>query len=172
MKSHDERIIAIDLRGYSFAFAVFEGPDRLLDWGARSFRRGVNAVKIPAGEKLAALLDYYSPDAVVIRVRTGDHDARRHEMRETLLGEAAKHGVPTRLLTRRAVKDAFAGARRNKYTIAAALAERLPELAPVLPTAHKLWVSEEYILSVFDAAATGIAYFNHSQSVPPPSAQV
>jgi len=158
MKSHDERIIAIDLRGYSFAFAVFEGPDRLLDWGARSFRRGVNAVKIPAGEKLAALLDYYSPDAVVIRVRTGDHDARRHEMRETL--------------TRRAVKDAFAGARRNKYTIAAALAERLPELAPVLPTAHKLWVSEEYILSVFDAAATGIAYFNHSQSVPPPSAQV
>ena len=69
------------------------------------------------------------------------------------------------------MKDAFAGANRNKYTIAAALAERLPELAPVLPTAHKLWVSEEYILSVFDAAATGIAYFSRGKSSPPPSAQ-
>jgi len=170
MKSHDKRIVAIDLRGGSFAFAVFQGPDRLLDWGVRSFRRGVNAVKIPARKKVAALLDYFSPDAVVIRVRTGDRDARRRKMREIVLGEAAKRRIPARLLSRRAVKDAFAGANRTKYTIAASVAERLPGLAPVLPTAHSLWVSEEYILSVFDAAATGIAYFNHSQSVPPPSA--
>jgi len=172
MKSHDERIIAIDLRGGSFAFAVFEGPDRLLDWGVRSFRRGVNAVKIPAGKKFAALLDYFSPDAVVIRVRPGDRDTRRRKMREIVLGETAKRGIPARLLSRRAVKDAFAGANRTKYTIAAALAERLPELAPVLPTAHKLWVSEEYILSVFDAAATGISYFSRGESSPPPSSQV
>src|SRR5580658_7862506 len=69
MKNHDERIIAIDPRGCSFAFAVFEGPSRLLDWGVRSFRHGVNAVKIPASEKFAALLDYFSPDMVVARTR-------------------------------------------------------------------------------------------------------
>lgn len=172
MNNHDERIIAVDLRGGSFAFAAFEGSDRLLDWGVRSFRRGVNAVKVPAGKKFAALLDYLSPDAVVIRVRTGDRDARRRKMRGIILRESAKRGIPARMFSRLAVKDAFDGANRTKYAIAAALAERLPELAPVLPTAHKLWVSEEYILSVFDAAATGIAYFSRRQSSSPPSAQV
>ena len=98
MKSQNERIIAVDLRGGSFAFAVFEGPSRLLDWGARSFRRGVNEVKIPASEKFAALLDYFLPDAVVIRVRTGDRDARRRKMREIVLRESAKRGIPARLL--------------------------------------------------------------------------
>ena len=93
-------------------------------------------------------------------------------MREIVLGESAKRGIPARLLSRRAVKDAFAGANRNKYTIAATLAERLPELAPVLPTARKIWMSEEYILSVFDAAATGIAYFSRGESSTPPSAQI
>jgi hypothetical protein len=172
MNNYDERIIAVDLRGGSFAFAVFEGPDRLLDWGVRSFRRGVNAVKVPAGKKFAAILDYFLPDAVVVRVRTGDRDARRGKMREILLRESAKRGTPTRLLSRRAVKEAFAGANRTKYTIAAALAERLPELAPVLPTAHKLWVSEDYILSVFDAAAVGITYFSRHESSTAPTPQI
>ena len=62
------------------------------------------------------------------------------------------------------MKDAFAGA--NKYVVAATIANRFPKLAPVLPASHKLWVSEEYVLSVFDAAATGIAYFARADSTP------
>ena len=166
MKSRDKRIIAVDLRGRSFGFAVFEGPSRLHDWGVRSFRCGVNAVKIPASEKFAALFDYFSPDAVVLRDRGRDGNAKRRAMRETVLGEAAKRRIPVRLVSRRAVKDAFAGANRNKYTIGASIAERLPELAATLPTAHKIWMGEEYHLSVFDAAAAGIAYFSHGQSAP------
>ena len=173
MKSRDERIIAVDFRGRSFGFAVFEGPSRTLDWGVKSFRRGVNAVKIPANEKFAALLDYFSPDAVVLRDRGRDGNTKRGEMRDAVLGEAAKRQIPTRLLSRLAVKNAFADASRNKYTIAASVVERLPELAAMLPTAHRIWMSEEYRLSVFDAAAVGIAYFTHGKSAPPPpSAQV
>jgi hypothetical protein len=32
-KSNDRRILAIALRSRRFGFAVFEGPNRLLDWG-------------------------------------------------------------------------------------------------------------------------------------------
>jgi hypothetical protein len=163
MKSQDKRIIAVDLRGRSFGFAVFQGPTRLHDWGVRSFRRGVNAVKIPASDKFAALLDYFSPDAVVLRDRGTDSNAKRCAMRKILLGVAAKRRIPVRLLSRRAVKDTFVGANRNKYTIAASIAKRLPELAAMLPTAHKIWMGEEYRLSVFDAAAVGIAYFSHGE---------
>jgi len=55
LQPNEKRILAIDLRSRSFGFAVFEGPTRLLDWGVKSFRQGVNEPTIPASEKLAAL---------------------------------------------------------------------------------------------------------------------
>ena len=162
----------MDVRGRSFGFAVFEGPKRLIDWGARSFRQGVNAVKVPASEKFGALLDASCPDAIVLRERNRDRNAKRRVLRRTILEEATQRGIPTRLLARRAVQDAFVGMNHNKYRIAAALAERLPELAPRLPIAHKIWMSEAYSLSVFDAVAIGIAYFNRENSACPPLTQV
>jgi hypothetical protein len=166
MRNEDKRILAIDLRGRSFGFAVFEGPSRMLDWGVRSFRHGVNAVKIPASEKIATLMDDFSPHAVVLRNCERDGNKRRREMRTAILGAAAKRGIPARLLPRRAVKNAFDGANRNKYVIAAALAARFPELIPKLPTAHKIWMGEEYGLSVFDAAALAVAYFGQNEQEP------
>ena len=72
MTNSDLRIVAVDVRTESFGFTVFEGPSRILDWGVRSFRRGVNAVRIPAGEKFAWLLEYYKPDVLVLRIRPAD----------------------------------------------------------------------------------------------------
>ena len=159
MEDQHKRILAVDIRGRSFGFAVFEGPSRLLDWGARSFRHGVNAVKIPASEKFAALMDQFSPDVVVLRKPHGDGNKKRCERRGIFLRQAAKRRIPARFLSRRVVKNAFLGFNRNKYTIAAALTQQLPELAPKLPTVHKIWMSEEYWISVFDAAALGVAYY-------------
>jgi hypothetical protein len=172
MKNQEKRILAIDLRGRSFGFAVFEGPSRLLDWGVKSFRRGVNAVKSPASDKFGTLMDDFSPDEVVLRKRDGDGHKRRCEMREAILREAAKRRIPARQLSRSAVKNTFMGVNRNKYTIAAALAKRLPELAPRLPAVPRIWMSEDYRMSVFDAAALGIAYFGKGQSVPPSSPEL
>lgn len=172
MMQQDERIMALDPRARSFGFAVFDGQSRLLDWGVRSFRQGVNAVKIPAGEKIAALLDDFAPDAIVVRHRKSDGNPKRREMRDTILRAAANRGIPARLLYRGAVKDTFSGMNRNKYTIAAALAERFPALSPALPIAHKIWMSEEYSLPVFDAAAVGIASFTRGKSISPPSTHV
>lgn len=167
MKWQAERIMAVDPRARSFGFVVLEGPNRLLDWGVRSFRRGVNAVKVPASEKFAALLDDFSPDAVVLRNWDRIGMAKRCEMRDTILQTVSNRGIPVRLLSRRDVKDAFASANGNKYTIAAALAEWFPALAPAVPIAHKIWMSEEYSLSVFDAAAAGIAHFARRESTSP-----
>ena len=56
-RSHQKRVLALDVHPSRFGYVVFEGPDELLDWGVRSFRDGVNAVRIPPAQKLAALLD-------------------------------------------------------------------------------------------------------------------
>jgi hypothetical protein len=93
-------------------------------------------------------------------------------MRDTILREAAERRIPARRLSRLAVKNAFVGVNRNKYTVAAALAARFPELASKLPTVPKIWMSEDYRISVFDAAALGVAFFKQVESESLPSTQV
>jgi len=166
------RIVAIDLRSSRFGFAVFEGPERLLDWGVKNFRQGVNAVRIPANVKLGELMDEFSPKAIVLLRRDIDTKARA-SMREHVLREAEKRRIAVRFLSPRAVKSAFAGSNRNKHTIAGAVIERLPELASRRPGPRKIWKPEDYRLRIFDAASLGLAYFaryknrNQQSHVPP-----
>ncbi len=155
---NEKRILAIDLRSRSFGFVVFEGPTRLLDWGVKSFRQGVNKPTIPASEKLAALMDDFSPSTIVLAKRDSD-SKKRALMRNALVSEATKRRISIRLLSRNCVKFAFPDCNRNKYAIAAALTKQLPELAPKLPSGRKIWKSEDYRMSIFDAAALGVAYF-------------
>ncbi len=156
---NEKRILAIDLRSRSFGFVVLEGPTRLLDWGVKSFRQGVNAPTIPASEKLAALMEDSSPSTIVLRKRDSE-TKKRAEMHNAIVREATKRRIPIRSLSRNGVKNAFPDCNRNKYTVAIVLAKQLPELAPKLPPKRKIWKSEDYRMSMFDAAALGVAYFS------------
>src|SRR5438445_13626979 len=95
LQPNEKRILAIDLRSRSFGFAVFEGPTRLLDWGVRSFRHGVNAVKIPAAEKLSGLMDEFSPSAIVVQ-KDFFESKKKTGMRDALLKQAECHRIPIR----------------------------------------------------------------------------
>ena len=69
MKHRSERVLALDVHPLSLGFTAFEGHDHLIDWGVRSFRRGVNAVKVPMREKLALLINEYQPGIIIIMTR-------------------------------------------------------------------------------------------------------
>jgi hypothetical protein len=162
--NEDERIIAIDLRSSRFGFAVFEGPQRLLDWGIKNFRQGVNAVQIPAEVKLGNLMDEFLPSAVVLMKRDAETKGRA-AMRDGLLREAEKRRIAVHFLSPREVKIAFVGSNRNKYAVAAAVIKQFPELASRRPGQRKIWKPEDYVIKIFDAAALGITYFaRHSDN--------
>jgi len=108
-------------------------------------------------------MDDFSPSTIVLRNRDSE-TKKRAEMSNTLMGEAAKRRISIRLLSRSDVKNAFPDCNRNKYTIAAAAAKQLVELAPRLPSVRKIWKSEDYRMSIFDAAALGVAYFTRRRS--------
>ena len=153
-----ERIIAIDLRSSRFGFAVFEEPKRLLDWGIKNFRHGVDAVRVPATVKLGHLMDVFLPNAVVLMEREAETKGRAG-MREGLLREAKKRRIAVHFLSPREVKSAFVGSNRNKYAVAAAVIEQFPELASRRPGERKIWKPEHYVIKIFGAAALGITYF-------------
>ncbi len=155
----EKRIISFDIRPSSLGFVVFEGPERLLDWGAKSFRGGMNAVQEPAAAKLRKLFDEFAPAAAVLRETT---DKASSKLVSTLLREARRHRVAIKPISRREVQKTFAGHTRNKYEVAGELAKRFGELAWMLPPKRKPWQSEDYRMRIFDAAALGTAYFARS----------
>jgi hypothetical protein len=153
-----KRIIAFDVHPIRFGYVVFEGPDELLDWGARSFRGGVNAVRVPAAEKFGVLLDDFAPSAIVLEKRESP-SRKLSKIIAIVQREARKHHVPVRWVTHRMVKYTFAGHERNKDEIATVLGERFPELTSRVPPRRRIWQSEDYRMGIFDAAALGLAYF-------------
>jgi hypothetical protein len=157
-------ILAIDVRARSFGFVAFEGTRPLLDYGVRSFRQGVNRVKISASKKIAGLMDLWSPSTVVLKKWTADKSRKRARMRDAVMRQARLRQIPVRLLPHDVIRNAFAGDDRNKFTIASTLAQRYPELAPKLPPKRKIWQSEDYHMSIFDAAALGVAYFHRKKT--------
>src|SRR5258708_29913695 len=156
---NEKRVLALDVHPRSFGFVVFEGPNRMLDWGVRSFRTGVNAVKIPAATKVLALLDEFRPSGVVVRERLARKTAKQTKMLATIESKAKSRRIPVRYLSRRDVNRAFVGFESNKYEVASALAQQFPALASRLPPRRKCWQSEDYCMGIFDAAALGVAYF-------------
>jgi hypothetical protein len=160
LEPYQERILCLDVRPRSFAFVAFEGPKVVLDWGARSFRRGVNAVRVPLGIKVARLLDEYAPHVLVLqRPRTKKHV----RILAAISKQAKLQRIPIQLVSAKAVDAAFSGSNDNKHRIASTLATRFPDLLSVLPPKRKPWQSEDYRMSIFDAAALGNAFFERKR---------
>src|SRR5436309_11063316 len=166
-----KRVLALDVRPRSFGYVVFEGPTLLLDWGGQSFRHGAHAVRIPLAMKIAALLEDFRPTVVVTKEPPSRKKVNRFRTRKVLelvRHKASLRGIRTRVFKRRAASKLFGGEERlTKYKIATALAERFAELASILPPKRKPWESEDYRVSIFDAAALGVAYFDRQKNPTP-----
>ena len=130
--TNQKRVLALDVRPLRFGFVIFEGPDKVLDWGVKSFPQGAKAVKVPPAKKIAALLDEFAPQVVVLKKRVAHRSKNYIKMADSIGRQAENRRVPLRLVTRPMVKSTFAGHERNKHEIACVLAERFPELASKL----------------------------------------
>jgi predicted metal-dependent hydrolase len=154
-----KRVLAFDVRSRSFAFALLEGQQELLDFGVRSFRKGSNAVQVPPREKLAALIDEFNPSLVIHNDSASRKSKWKLKISEALLQESQKRRISVRHITRSVVKKTFEGHSENKHEIATVLARRYPALESKLPPKRKCWQSEDYRMSIFDAAALSVTYF-------------
>jgi hypothetical protein len=153
-----KRTLAFDVRTRRFGFALFEGPDELLDWGVRSFRRGVNAVKVPASQKIAILLFEVRPHTVVIEKTSARDNAW---LTQTIVRLAGKENVPVCQIPNPWIRKPASAKPPSKHEVAKALCERFPELADRLPPKRKPWQSEDYRMSIFDATALGLTHLEN-----------
>jgi hypothetical protein len=170
-----KRILALDVRPRSFGYVVLEGPDQLLDWGVRSYRKAGVDLRLRVKKSLRALLGDFVPSGLTFtefQRRGSRRNARLKRVFDAIRREADKQGIPLRPVSRKAVQEAFAQlANATKHRIASVVAERYPELSWKLPPKRKPWQSEDYRMSIFDAAALGVTYFERTapkdSSAPP-----
>jgi len=156
-------LLALDVRASRIGFAVFEGPTTLLDWGVRSLEKGKKTLKSSASDRIATLLAFHRPFAIVLRSRTHNSALQRRAfamVASSIRAEAKRHSTKVIVLTPRQVQGCFApDGQINKHDIAVILAKRFEELSWKLPQRRKSYQSEAPVMAVFDAIATGIAFF-------------
>jgi len=153
-------VLAIDPSTRGFGFAVFEGPNQLIDWGVKETKVDKNKRSL---KLINELVNDYQPYAMVVEDYAGK-GSRRCRRIEGLIDDisnlAAKPRIKVRSFSRAEVKRAFAESEsKTKYEIAIAIAKRFPELTPRLPRFRKPWMSEDYRMSIFDAVALASTFF-------------
>jgi len=170
-----KRLLALEIRASRFGFAVLEGPARLLDWGVRSFGEEQKKVRSAVADRIATLLAFHKPFAVVVRLRKYHSAARNRRFLLTVAGirtETMRHSTKFYALTARQVRDRFASnGQTTKHDIATSLTEQFEELSWRLPRRRKPYQSEAPVMLVFDALANGLAFLRRRRPSDPNARQ-
>ena len=162
MKARKRRALALSIyvtnRGY--AFSLFEGADRAVDWGTRE-HRGTDA-QSRCLVTVTELLDHYQPDDLVLeewRVRHCRRPDRIRALYRSFERLGKRRGQAVVCYTRQSVGAHFQelGA-RTKHERATEIAARVPALAFWAPPKRELWKSEHSRMAIFDAAALNIIH--------------
>jgi hypothetical protein len=160
----EDRLLALEIRPQKFGFVVFEGPTRLLDWGVRSYVGPRAHCRATLKKRIQTLLDSYAPVSVVMRWRNGSSRKQREAIRtavQTIGIDARSGSIKLRSLNTRAIQQFFAmHGCATKHEIASLLGKRFEELSWKVPKRRKPWHCESYHTCMFDAAATGMTFFN------------
>jgi len=154
----EKRMLAIAPNHRGFGYVVFEGPERLVDWGVRHVEGDKNKNSIAA---VGELIGRYQPQVLVVEDINAKHCRRRERVRK-LINELEEYtrerGLTVRRISQVKLKRAFLPLGiRNKHQMARFIAARFPELARFVPSERKPWMSEDERMAIFDAAAHVLA---------------
>ncbi len=141
------RVLAIDPTPGGLAYAVLEGPNRLIDWGvatgssARAFRKRVGKLALS-----------YNPNIMALEREFSSRRRPRARSRILMAAEvAASLQIATCKVSRSDIRTMFEA--DTKLEIARGIAVRFPELLHKVPTKRGLGMPEAQRMSVFDAVS-------------------
>ena len=160
---NEKRVLALSVNSQGFGFVAFDGPRELLDWGMRSFRRGVNAVKVPIKDKTLRLFDAHQPDILMLKE---PKTRQSKKIVNTIAKLARAQAIPIEFVSKHDIHRVFAAAKQSKYHIGATIAAYYPELLPHLPLRRKPWQSEKYGIQIFEAVELALTHFSDGPSLP------
>lgn len=152
------RVLAIDISIRGFGFAVLENADNMIDWGVVYVRGTLDTVFMKNFDRK---VDSVLPGILVLEdvAQNPRRTSRAVRLTALLRAHARERNIKVHMLSPRAVRKLLLmpiGA--TKRELAEAVAERVPEIADLLPPVRKPWATEHPRTAIFDAAALALAY--------------
>ena len=160
-RTRHDLVMSVFPNARGIAHVVFEGPDSPVDWGIcdpRGDRRKHQAIRL-----IAARVDRYSPDILILRDRAGMRPGRnwRHAMLVEALEKLAKRkGISIARYSRDQVRRSFSSlGLPTRYAIVQAIAKQVPIFETYVPPVRKIWKAEDRRMGMFDAAALALTFY-------------
>jgi len=158
--TNDLLILSIFPSTRGFGFALFEGAWIPVDWGFRHASGDKNAICV---QKVQSLIERFKPELLLLEDCAGD-GSNRGDRVEKLVTEIEKlsliNKVTVKKYSRAQIQECFAQLEaKTKHEIAEAIAGMLPEFPPQLPPPRKIWLPEDYRMSIFDAVSLIFTHF-------------
>ncbi len=168
----DALILSVFPSVRGFGFALFQGTWVPIDWGFRHVQGDKNSCSL---EKVRKLIDEYAPDVLLLEDYAGA-GSRRAPRIERLIDDIAalanEFGITVERYSRSRIQECFAEYDAvTKYEIATAISQSLPEFPPQLPPERKIWLPEDYRMSIFDAVSLIFTHF-YFQAIKPNTASM
>ena len=159
-------ILALDVRHSRLGYALFEGPNRLLDWGISRVPPHCTDIVAWTTRRVKALLRDSSPDVIVVKRPIGQSrtiNRSTSPILNSILETIQTQKVPLYFLEIEDVRAEFRAFEvRSKDDVASVLVQIFPDLLGRLPPKRKKWQSEPHRMILFDAISVGFAYWNRT----------
>jgi hypothetical protein len=157
---------------HGIAHVVFEDPNSPVEWGICDPRGDRKKQKTIQG--IAALVERYSPDVLILRDRTGirlKRNWRHATLVEALEKLAKRKGISIVRYSRDEVRQSFDSLRSpTRYAIVQAIAKQVPIFETYVPPIRKIWNAEDRWMGMFDAAALALTFYKTQNADEPKSA--
>jgi hypothetical protein len=157
------RVIGIASTAHGFAFAVLEGPGRLVDWGVYRVHSAPDAVKKAFDRTLVKNRPLF--------IALDRKAAEKKRSRGRLFVEAVEVAAAERAImildveSGRALESAAEG--RTKWDVAAGMAKLFQEVAHKLPERRRPWQSEDDRVGLFIALASSLVAWRNFRAPRP-----
>jgi hypothetical protein len=165
-------VMSVYPSAHGIAHVVFEDPNSPVEWGIcdpHGDRKKHKAIRV-----IAALVERYSPDIIILRDRTVIRSRRvwRHaSLVEALEKLARQKGISIARFSRDQVRQSFGSlGSHTRYAIVQAIAEQLPIFETYVPPIRKIWKAEDRRMGMFDAAALALTFYRSQRVGGPKSA--
>jgi hypothetical protein len=163
LRIYDPRILVLDLRHRRFGYAVFEGHRSLLDWGVRVYPAVGEAETILAMKRLDGLIGLFNPSAIVVKKERWKYPDAQSGMQSVVKAVsilASARSIPVHLVPQSDLLAAFAPlGGKTREEMAEVLTRIYPDLLWYMPPKRKIWQAEHSRMTVFDAVALGLTYW-------------
>jgi Holliday junction resolvasome RuvABC endonuclease subunit len=160
LQSRNLRVLAIAPSTRGFGFAVLEGEETLVDWGATEVKHDKNAETLAKVERLVV---HYQSDVLVLPDAFNKNSRRSPRIKSlcqeiATLAETRKIKVKT--ISNEQVRKSLLGtAEATKHAIAEMLAKRFQaELGSSVPPKRRPWTSEDRRMDIFDAVGLALTF--------------